>query len=691
MAEIRINATGGVKLYDADDSHYAQIVAGTITSNVDAITLGHNIATFNAAVTATGILKTDDTTEATSTTDGSLQTDGGLSVAKDTVLGDDLKLLSDSSVIAFGADGDTTLTHTDGTGLTLNSTNKLCFNDASQYIQGASNAILDIAATDEIELNATLVDINANVEISGTATTTGVHTFSATPVFPDGSLALADLDIDGGTDIGAAIVDADLFIVDDGAGGTNRKVTASRIKTYAGGASAIGSLDDVTMDIANFTDGILIQPNSDGSAPTTGTLNAANENVGIGVDVFKALTAGDSCVAIGSYALDALTTGDDNVAIGYLAGSGQVGGYGNTYIGYKACETGNGGLNQVAIGQEAGKVSTGAGTIFIGYQAGIANTDGEDNIAIGKNAYDAADGEGNNIAIGKDALGGSVNGGEFNVGIGTQVFENLTSGDHNTAMGYQAGSGLTSGTSNTMYGVSSIGNAAVTGSDNVAVGRNAGYAMTSGDDNVIVGHTAGEALTEGLRNTLIGRSAGDALTTGDNNVIIGKDCASAAVGTDQQIVIGYNVTSVGADNISIGNGNTSRVYNDFSSNATWTRSSDERLKKEIKTNDDCGLDFLNDLRTVTFKWKSPSEQPKEFNSHDPNKTEADHKDKLYGFIAQEVKSVLDKHNITDFNGWNSAADGEDNNIQGISYEMFVVPLVKAVQELSARVKELEDK
>ena len=63
----------------------------------------------------------------------------------------------------------------------------------------------------------------------------GAVTFTQTPVFPDGSLALADLDIDGGTDIGAAIVDADLFIVDDGAGGTNRKTTASRIKTYVGG------------------------------------------------------------------------------------------------------------------------------------------------------------------------------------------------------------------------------------------------------------------------------------------------------------------------------------------------------------------------------------------------------------------------------------------------------------------------
>ena len=122
MAEIRINTTGGLKLYDADNSHYAQIVAGTITSNVDAITLGHNLATFNAAVTATGILKTDDTTEATSTTDGSLQTDGGLSVAKDTVMGDDLKLLSDASVIHFGANSEVTLTHSHDAGLNLKHT-----------------------------------------------------------------------------------------------------------------------------------------------------------------------------------------------------------------------------------------------------------------------------------------------------------------------------------------------------------------------------------------------------------------------------------------------------------------------------------------------------------------------------------------------------------------------------------------
>ena len=73
------------------------------------------------------------------------------------------------------------------------------------------------------------------MDLNGTLNVSGVATFQATPVFPDGSLALADLDIDGGTDIGAALVDADEIIVDDGGGGTNRRCDMSRVKTYVGG------------------------------------------------------------------------------------------------------------------------------------------------------------------------------------------------------------------------------------------------------------------------------------------------------------------------------------------------------------------------------------------------------------------------------------------------------------------------
>ena len=73
-------------------------------------------------------------------------------------------------------------------------------------------------------------DDEIDIKIAGS----DLYKFTAsTFTAPTGAVALTTLDIDGGTDIGAAIVDADLFVVDDGAGGTNRKVTASRLKTYA--------------------------------------------------------------------------------------------------------------------------------------------------------------------------------------------------------------------------------------------------------------------------------------------------------------------------------------------------------------------------------------------------------------------------------------------------------------------------
>ena len=93
-----------------------------------------------------------------------------LTNAGDMLVGDDLTLNSDSSVLGFGADTDTTLTHTDGSGLTLNSTNKIMFNDASQFVQGSSATVLSIGATDEIDLTATAIDINGTADISGTLT-----------------------------------------------------------------------------------------------------------------------------------------------------------------------------------------------------------------------------------------------------------------------------------------------------------------------------------------------------------------------------------------------------------------------------------------------------------------------------------------------------------------------------------------
>jgi hypothetical protein len=80
---------------------------------------GVNVA---GAITAGGIIKTDDNTNATSTTDGSLQTDGGLSVVLDAIFGDDVSLLTDSAVLNLGAGNDVNITHDGTTGATITGT-----------------------------------------------------------------------------------------------------------------------------------------------------------------------------------------------------------------------------------------------------------------------------------------------------------------------------------------------------------------------------------------------------------------------------------------------------------------------------------------------------------------------------------------------------------------------------------------
>jgi hypothetical protein len=105
---------------------------------------------------------------------------GNVTMSADASVGDDLTLVSDAAVLNFGADSDVSLTHVADTGLLLNSTMALQFNDASQYINAPSATVLDINATDEIELNATAVDLNGTLDVSGTSTLTGNATLSGT-------------------------------------------------------------------------------------------------------------------------------------------------------------------------------------------------------------------------------------------------------------------------------------------------------------------------------------------------------------------------------------------------------------------------------------------------------------------------------------------------------------------------------
>jgi hypothetical protein len=228
----------------------------------------------------------------------------------------------------------------------------------------------------------------------------------------------------------------------------------------------------------------------------------------------------------------------------------------------------------------------------------------------------------------------------------------------------------------------------------VAVGYQALNASNA-NGNIGVGYFAGKDITSGSDNVCIGDSAGYSqgdLTTGANNVFIGTSAgpnnasAGAAV---YQICIGYNVQGVGDNYFVFGKGTgADRVYNQFTANATWTRSSDERLKTQITENTNCGLAFITDLRTVTYKWKAGADIDETLPDYNPEEKEPEYKEKMYGFIAQEVKSAMDKNGITDFAGWDVTPD-EQGAIQGVSYEMFVIPLIKAVQEQQALITQLQ--
>jgi len=170
--------------------------------------IGSASATAAMQIASTGIVTfVDDILIKDAGTIGSASDPDAIAIGADgdVTLTQDLELQHDGAILSFGTNDEVSLTHVHDTGILLNSTNVIQFNDASQNIGAPSNAILDINATDEIELNATLVDINANVEISGTATTTGVHTFTAVPVFPNNTVETADIQADAIT--GAKIAD----------------------------------------------------------------------------------------------------------------------------------------------------------------------------------------------------------------------------------------------------------------------------------------------------------------------------------------------------------------------------------------------------------------------------------------------------------------------------------------------------
>jgi parallel beta-helix repeat protein len=294
----------------------------------------------------------------------------------------------------------------------------------------------------------------------------------------------------------------------------------------------------------------------------------------------------------------------------------------------------------------------------------------------------------NNTRLGANALDSTTSGQAIdNTAIGINSLTALSTGDDNTAVGNDSGLLLTTGSNNTLIG-NEAGSALTTVNDVTAVGDQA-LKLSTGASNTAAGASTLSALTTGALNTAVGLNAGLVVTTGADNVFVGNNLSASAVGAVGQLVIGSDIACDQDNQITIGN-SSGTIKNEFDTDATWTQASDVRKKTDIKTSE-LGLSFIMNLRPVTYQWKAPNLWPREWEENgiksDGNYIDVDTDTVMTGFIAQEVKTALDKAGTSArFAGWSEGGDG----MQRISKEMFVFPLVNAINELTARLEALEE-
>ena len=224
-----------------------------LDANAGDLDITATLVDVTGAGTFSGVLKTDNTTEATSTTDGSLQTDGGLSVAKSAVIGDDLDLLSDGAIVNIGSTSKFTLTDQAANNTAMASSgHRLAFGNAGEYISG-DGTDLDIISSGDLDITATLVDVTGAGTFSGvlkTDDTTDATSKTDGSLQTDGGLSVAKAMYNGT----AATLAADSGVV------TMGSTTAATI-------SAAG-----VVNVNNATDAT---SKTDGSLQTDGGLSVA--------------------------------------------------------------------------------------------------------------------------------------------------------------------------------------------------------------------------------------------------------------------------------------------------------------------------------------------------------------------------------------------------------------------------------
>lgn len=364
------------------------------------------------------------------------------------------------------------------------------------------------------------------------------------------------------------------------------------------------------------------------AGPNAGNLAATGtRNVAVGMNAMQDVTTGFGNSAVGYASLDFLTTGYENTAVGRESGRFIQSGYRNTMIGFKSGYSTSGAVGSTFVGAYAGYNSNAHYNSGFGYRA----------------LY---------------SLGG-IN---YNSAFGAFAAESLTSGGYNVVAGYNAMKNSTHG------------------SRNVVIGASAMLTSTSGADNTIIGNSAGQQ-TKNSYNTFVGSQSG-AFVKGAENTFIGYHAAGFVDSVRNSTALGYYTIISASNQVRIGDYRVTSI----GGFRAWTNLSDGRFKKDIKENVP-GLEFINKLRPVTYKWKK-RELDNYVNAKvkgvDDRQKPEDDEEVVTGFVAQEVEAAA-KELKYEFDGVD--APKNENDLYGLRYSEFVVPLVKAVQQLSQQLQE----
>ena len=232
------------------------------------------------------------------------------------------------------------------------------------------------------------------------------------------------------------------------------------------------------------------------------------------------------------------------------------------------------------------------------------------------------------------------------------------------------------------------------GLENIAIGYNAALSTTSANYNVLLGHYTLSSTTGASRNTIIGHNAALAYTgTGNtDNTFIGYQSALSQTGgtgntyigagvdiagnpsVNNSSALGQNVQITASNQVRIGNTNITSIGGQVG----WTTFSDARIKKNV-LEDVPGLAFIEKLRPVTYNYDIQSLQKIQGGTRPAGeKSAAFENTRFTGLLAQEVESAAAAVGFH-FSGVDTPSN--DQTPYGLRYAEFVVPLIKAMQEM----------